>query len=297
MYNINYKKSKDGYLEVSITVARQHEELLANYIIQEIVSGLITEEIGNKIKLICYVTCDDNLDATVAGIKEYISQKKILPDENMEYAFKTKFVKEIDWIEQYQREFKSVVIDDLVIKTPWDENDYSGKQIITIEPKMAFGTGKHETTHLSLQAVKKVVEQGMKILDLGTGSGVLSIYAAMLGATEIFGLDIDPVAIPNAQENAVINKIDHLYTAVEGSMELVPDGETYDLVISNLIYDGIIQLFADFKSVLRPQGIMILSGVLENQNKSLLEYFENNISADIEVTQLNEWMCYILRTK
>ncbi len=188
------------------------------------------------------------------------------------------------------------MIDDLAIKTPWDKTEFPEKRIIVIEPKMAFGTGKHETTQLCLRAIKKELVPGMKILDLGTGSGILSIYAAMLGASEILGLDIDPEAVPNAMENAETNNVSDIFAARTGSMEQVDKNNYYDMIISNLIYEGIVRLFDDFLNALKPGGKMILSGILDEQESQLTDFIKAKASFEIEIMQQNEWLCYILRT-
>jgi ribosomal protein L11 methyltransferase len=292
------RKSEVGYLQVSIIIPSSHEELLSNFIIEEVANGLVTEDLDDDTKIICYIPIDNGPYDKLDAIKRFIIDRKMLSINQLENKFKSKTIKDIDWIIQYQKEFKSAVIDDLVIKTPWDETSYSDKKVITIMPKMAFGTGKHETTQLCIQAVKSEVKPGMKILDLGTGSGILSIYAAMLGATEILGVDNDPDAIPNAIENAALNNIsEDVYTARTGSMEQVTQVKYYDMVISNLIKEGILELFDRFVEVLKPGGTIILSGLLVDQKNEMTEYFENKISSDMDIIQLNEWLCYILRTK
>jgi ribosomal protein L11 methyltransferase len=289
--------SSQGYFEISIIVPAEHEEMFSDFIIEQIAFGLVTEELDNAVKIICYIPLDNNPQIKIDKIKQHLSRLNIFPENTEDEKIGIKKIKDIDWIAQYQKEFKPVFLDDLVIKTPWDENDYPGKKIITIEPKMAFGTGKHETTQLCLEALRREVCPGMKVLDLGTGSGILSIYAAMLGAEELLGLDIDPEAIPNALENARINDVDQHFSARTGSMEQVRVRHYYDLVISNLIREGIIELFDRFVEVLKPGGTMILSGILDEQNEEMLDLFRRGISADIEIMRLNEWLCYILRTK
>jgi len=289
--------SSQGYYEISIVVPPEHEEKLSDFIIEQIAFGLVTEELDDAVKIICYIPLDNNPQNKIDKIKQHLTRLNILSEKTGDEKIGIKKKKDIDWITQYQKEFKPVFLDDLVIKTPWDENDYSGKRIITIEPKMAFGTGKHETTKLSLEAVKREVRPGMKILDLGTGSGILSIYAAMLGAEELLGLDIDPEAIPNALDNARINNVDQRFSARAGSMEQVNVKHYYDMVISNLIREGIIELFDRFVEVLKPGGVMILSGILDEQNEEMQNLFKGRVSADIEILRLNEWLCYILRMK
>jgi ribosomal protein L11 methyltransferase len=286
---------EEGYLEISIIVPHAHEEILSNFIIEEIAFGLVTEDLNSQVKIICYVPLSSDPEDKIRKIKKYISVMEILPPEKIDKRISSRKIKAIDWILEYQKGFKPVIMDDLVIKTPWDENEYPGKKIITIEPKMAFGTGKHETTQLCLRAIKDEMESGFKILDLGTGSGILSIYAAMLGASEILGLDIDPQAVPNAEENAAINGVDKVFSARHGSMDQVQVKKYYDMVISNLIYDGIVKLFDRFVEVARPGGRMILSGILDSQEAQMTEFIKNKVSADIKIMRQNEWLCYILR--
>ncbi|MBD3219583.1 MAG: methyltransferase domain-containing protein [candidate division Zixibacteria bacterium] len=288
--------SGQGYLEAAVTVSPEHEEMVSNFIIEEIAFGLVTEDLDDLIRIICYIPKDNGSDDKIGRIKKYLALKKILPENLIDERIKTRTIKEIDWISEYQKGFKPVIIDDLVIKTPWDKTEFPDKRIIVIEPKMAFGTGKHETTQLCLRAIKKELKPGMKILDLGTGSGVLSIYSAMLGASEILGLDIDPEAVPNALENAEMNNISDVFEAKTGSMEQVDKKDYYDIVISNLIYDGIVKLFDEFMTALKPGGRMILSGILDNQKNQLAEFIKERTSADIEIMQQNEWLCFILRT-
>jgi ribosomal protein L11 methyltransferase len=291
------KSTEEGYLEISIIVPREHEEILSNFIIEEIAFGLVTEDLNSQVKIICYVPLSAYPEDKIQKIKKYIEVMEILAPDRIDKRISSRKIKAIDWILEYQKGFKPVIMDDLVIKTPWDENQYPGKKIITIEPKMAFGTGKHETTQLCLRAIKKEITAGIKILDLGTGSGILSIYAAMLGASEILGLDIDPQAIPNAEENAEINGVSNVFSARHGSMEQVQVKKYYDMVISNLIYEGIVKLFDRFVEVARPGGKMILSGILDSQETRMSEFIKSRVSADIEIMRQNEWLCYILRLK
>ncbi|HDS02060.1 MAG TPA: 50S ribosomal protein L11 methyltransferase [candidate division Zixibacteria bacterium] len=290
-------KSGRGYLEIAVTIPCQHEEMVSDFIIEEVAFGLVTEDLDDQVRIICYIPHDNGPDEKIDKLKKYLSIMEVLPDELIDERIKTKNIEEIDWINEYQKSFEPVVIGDLVIKTPWDKTEFPGKKIIIIEPKMAFGTGKHETTQLCLRAIEKEIEPGMKVLDLGTGSGILSIYAAMLGASEILGLDIDPDAVPNALENAEMNNVSDKFGARTGSMEQIDKKNYYDLVISNLIYDGIVKLFDDFLAALKPGGKMILSGILDDQKNQLTEFIKFKASFEIEIMQQNEWLCYILRTR
>jgi ribosomal protein L11 methyltransferase len=167
--------------------------------------------------------------------------------------------------------------------------------VIAIEPKMAFGTGKHETTKLCIDAVMRNIKAGDTMLDLGTGSGILSIVAAKLGAVDILGIDIDAASIDNANDNIEHNDVSDIITVKQGSMELVEESNHYDVVVSNLIRDGIFELFDDFVRAGKPGGVLILSGILTNQIEEMSDFFKTKGYPTFDITTMNEWACYEMR--
>ncbi|MGB5138217.1 MAG: 50S ribosomal protein L11 methyltransferase [Candidatus Zixiibacteriota bacterium] len=183
------------------------------------------------------------------------------------------------------------MVDNLVIKSTWDQINYGDKLQIVIEPKMAFGTGHHETTQLCMAQLQKDIKPGDKMLDLGCGSGILSILAAKLGADASLGLDIDLAAIENAQENIELNQVSDRVTIKFGSMEKVNLIGYYDIVVSNLIKDEIYNLFENFMRCLKPGGILILSGILIEQEEEFVNFLKLKSITGNEITRKNDWIC------
>ena len=161
-----------------------------------------------------------------------------------------------DWLAAWKRDLKPVVAGRFWVGAPWHAPE-AGRIPIVIEPGMAFGTGHHETTRLALEALSREVRPGMRVLDLGTGSGVLAIAAAKLGA-RVHAVDIDPVAVGAARENARKNRVE--IEIQEGSLEDAPG--PFDLIAANL-YAELHQAFAPrYREKLAPGGRLLATGIL-----------------------------------
>jgi len=296
----NDMEQTEGHVEVTLCVPKDTEEVVANFLIDHITggNGLVLEDDEDdedNVIIRLYVKSRLTADSEISRIKTFLTNEQIATAQSVDGIIKSKHIKEIDWVAEYQRKFESVEIDDVVIKSHWCEKDYPGKLVITLDPKMAFGTGRHETTKLCVRAIVKTVRQGNRILDLGTGSAILAILAAKLGASEILGLDIDPGSIENALENILLNKVADRVTVVHGSMDLVVESNYYDIVVSNLIKDGIIQLFDDYIKAVKPGGLLILSGILTDQVESMCDFFSGKGCPDADITTMGEWACFVIR--
>lgn len=180
-----------------------------------------------------------------------------------------KLVDDADWAEAWKTNYKPIRIGRrLLIRPEWIEMETQPDDIvISLDPGMAFGTGTHPTTQLCLEALEDLVQPGIQVLDLGCGSGILSIAAAHLGAGHILALDTDSIAITATQQNAERNNIAHKITAQQGSLDTVTgSARRFDLVVANILARIIIemcdQLLGD---VVRPGGIGIFSGIIADQ--------------------------------
>lgn len=222
-----------------------------------------------------------------------------------------------DWINNWKQFFKPFRIDKtIVIKPTWEElTDRSPEDlVIEIDPGISFGTGSHETTKLCILSLKKYVRPGDTVLDAGSGSGILSIIAKKLGAGEVLGVDIDPLAINAAIENAAVNRID----AVEwtGTEELVfnkpvkfatgnvieDEGirsrigrERYNLVIANILADVIIPLSGVMKENMKDGAVFICSGIINTKEEEVKNALENNRFAILEVNRMGDWVSFVAR--
>ena len=207
--------------------------------------------------------------------------------------------------QEHLKKFHPIEIGDVVVRAAWSDEEFPDKIIINIEPRMAFGTGRHETTKLCIEAVRRSVKTGDRVLDVGSGSGILSILAAKLGAVEVFGLDIDTAAVDNARENAAMNNVDITFEI--GSVGLKSPKYPrkspslshlhYDVVVANLNRDCIVDLFDDLVRATRPGGVLILSGITRDQVDEMSGFFEGKGYADFEIATMGEWVCYVMVCK
>jgi len=286
-----------GYTEISVTSPKEIEEELADFLIDNVTggNGLVLEDQDGDVLIRFYIPADRTAENEIRKIKDFLVESGAIDPKSAVSRIRSKQIEEIDWVNEYRKKFESVEIDDVVVKSAWSEEDFPGKLVIILEPKMAFGTGKHETTQLCIKAIRHAVRAGDAVLDLGTGSGILAILAAKLGAAEILGLDIDTAAVENARENIKLNMVDDKITIEYGSMQRVRLRNHYDVVVSNLIKDGILELFDDFVQAAKPGGTVILSGVLSDQVDEMNRFFERKGYSDFVTTDRNEWVCYTMR--
>jgi ribosomal protein L11 methyltransferase len=202
-------------------------------------------------------------------------------------------VDERDWTEEWKKSYVSFPIGkEFFIIPSWDLSGCPEDRIgIYIDPGQAFGTGTHETTQLTVEALERWVEPHHAVLDLGTGSGILAIAARMLGAGAVFACDIDPVAAEVAKENVERNAEPEVWTMC-GSIDAVSD-ESVDLILGNLTAEVIIEVFDDIHRVLRPNGITILSGILNTQREDIHELLERFGHVIYEEATRGEWLAVV----
>ena len=170
---------------------------------------------------------------------------------------------EKDWAEAWKEYFFVHHIGQrLVIKPSWREYDPApGEIVLELDPGMAFGTGLHPTTRMCANACERYVFDGMHVLDVGTGSGILAIAAAKLGARQVVAVDVDPIAVEVAEKNVVLNGVADRVEVRSGSVDRVEKGD-FDLVLANIIASVIVDLAADLYCSLKPGGILIVSGII-----------------------------------
>lgn len=190
-----------------------------------------------------------------------------------------------DWIEAYKRDLKPVQAGPFVVLAPWHQWE-GEEQRIRIEPGMAFGTGHHETTRMALETLAQRIEPDMRVLDLGTGSGILAIGAALLGA-EVVGVDIDPAVIPQAQENARLNNVQIRFLL--GSLEDV-EGPV-DLVVANLFAELHAYLARSYRQIFGVCGTLILTGILLEREHIVRQALEAHSFGLLQRRQEGEWVC------
>jgi ribosomal protein L11 methyltransferase len=279
------------YLEVSVRCAPVDEDVVTAFITETLSQGLMTEVSDNEFKVKFYLPVVEESREKVEMLGVYLVSRGLTTADGLAEMISVKPIDDIDWIKDFQQSFRTVVVDDIAIKSIWDKTHFPGKVEIVIEPKMAFGTGQHETTQLCMAQLIKDVKPGDKVLDLGCGSGILSILAAKIGAAECLGLDIDLAAIDNAKENVIHNGVQDIVEVQFGSMDKITRIGYYDVVVSNLIKDDIFNLYENFMRCLKPEGILVLSGILIEQEEEFLGFLKLKNPHGCLVTRKNEWIC------
>lgn len=200
-----------------------------------------------------------------------------------------------DWTENWKENFKLFnLTDKIIIKPDWIEyQPQKGEIVITISPKMAFGTGHHETTQLAMLMLQKYVKKGQRILDAGTGSGILAILAAKLGANEITAFDPDPVAIENTKENFLQNNISIRHNIICGVLNNIEKLE-YDIIVANIDRNVLLDMPGKFIDYIKPDGIIILSGLLSRDEDKILTVYGEFKWKVIQKEQKGAWIVLVL---
>lgn len=212
-----------------------------------------------------------------------------------------------DWINNWKQYFKPFVFEGIVIKPTWEELDDSmqGKIVVNIDPGTAFGTGSHETTQLVISQLDKYVKEGDELLDVGCGSGILSVIGLMLGAKHAVGTDLDPNAIVATRENAEINNISmDKIEILEGNIiddkkikDAVGYGH-YDIVAANILADVLIPLSSCITDHMKSGAYFITSGIINTKEEEVVKAFQKNPLLEIvEISHKGEWVNVTARKK
>lgn len=222
--------------------------------------------------------------------------KTRLDDENIGYEIVLDEISEEDWANNWKKYFKSSEIGNkLLILPEWEPVPQTDRKILKIDPGAAFGTGTHSTTKLCLTVLDDVVKGGETVLDIGTGSGILSIASLLLGAKSAVGVDIDSLAVKTARENAAKNGFyEPTFTAIEGDLAEKVSGK-FDICVANIVADVIIRLCDSVKNFMNDGGLFITSGIIDTRAD---EVYEALVSHGFKVEKRFDdggWTAYVAR--
>ena len=206
-------------------------------------------------------------------------------------------INEDDWAESWKQYYKPVPLGKVTIVPAWEKYDAKeGEVIIKMDPGMAFGTGTHETTRLVIRLMKDLPIEGKRVLDVGTGSGILSICASKLGAKSCNAYDLDPVAVKVARENAIADGCDNITVGVSDLLRGVDlAGGKYDFCVANIVADIIIRMLPDVRSYVESGSPLILSGIIGERADEVREaVIKTGFTVEKEIKE-NDWVGMLVR--
>ena len=304
----------ESWAEIAITVKTEDIETAGNIANMVVPYGIYIEDYSaleeDAAEISHYDFIDDSLlhkDRTKGIIHIYINPHENpleavsfiterLNSEEIEHEIKTAACKTEDWVNNWKQYFHAMPIGEkLLIRPLWEkEYDTDGRIVLNIEPGLAFGTGSHPTTKLCLETLEKYIDENSTVLDIGCGSGILSIAALLLGAKSAFGVDIDKLAVKTAIENAKENGFGSpVFDAVNGNLSDKVSGK-YNVIVANIVADIIMQFNEEVSEFLEDGGIYITGGIIDISKDEVVRSFEQNgfeIIANYEEKGWNVFVC------
>ena len=249
----------------------------------------------------------ETFEDTETGLKGYVQQSLFdedtlraciedFPFEGTSIIYNVREAEDRDWNEQWEQEgFEPIVIaDQLVIHDGRHLPEVDSKIQIEIDAKLAFGTGTHETTRMICTQLLKLAKG--RVLDCGTGTGILSICALKLGATEAVGYDIDEWSVDNARHNAVINRVDDRFTSLLGDAKILENiDEKFDIVLANINRNILLADMPMFVSKMHEGSLLILSGFYSDDCEILIEKAHSIGLKLVSKTTDHDWACLVLK--
>ena len=237
-------------------------------------------------------------DAILKMVEEELENIRMFMDIG-EGSVKVDETEDIDWINNWKQYFHQFYIDDILVIPSWEDvkPEDDGKMVLHIDPGTAFGTGMHETTQLCIRQLKKYVNKETRLLDVGTGSGILAILSLMFGAAKAVGTDLDPCAVEAVRQNCESNHIDaDKFTMMIGN--IITDKEVqdkvgygcYDIVVANILADVLVPLTPVIVNQLKVGGIYITSGIIDDKEETVAEAVRAAGLEIQEITYQGEWV-------
>lgn len=244
----------------------------------------------NKAIIHIYISNEYNSEESVQYITERMKAEKI------EHEIISNGVNDADWADSWKKFFKVTPIGKrLVICPEWEKYENTdNKVVLKIDPGAAFGTGTHATTSLCLEVLQDYIKLGDKVLDIGSGSGILSIASVLLGAKHADGVDIDATAVKVAGENAALNGVSNKTNYICGDLAEKISGK-YNVVCANIVADIIMRLNSDIKNYMEKDAIYITSGIIDLRVDEVRENFKKNKLTVIKELRRDNWYAFALK--
>lgn len=307
----------ESWSEIAITVAVKDIEAAGNIANMVVPYGIYIEDysdLENEVMEIAHIDLiDENLlkaDRTKGIIHVYINPhenpfeavsfiKERLDAQSISCEISTSDCATEDWVNNWKQYFHPMPVGNkLLIRPTWEDHyEANGRTVLHIEPGLAFGTGSHPTTKLCLETLENYVDSSSTVLDIGCGSGILSIAALLLGARNAFGVDIDSLAVKTAMANAAENGFDESrFIAVQGNLSDKVSGK-YNVIVANIVADIIMEFNKGVANYLTDDGVYITGGIIETREDEVLCSFEQNGFEVKERFEEKGWLVFVVKRK
>jgi ribosomal protein L11 methyltransferase len=279
------------FREIKIIIDPSKIEMVSGLLWQADISGIVENDNGLSVFI------EENKNVTIDEIKQILNSA-IHEDIIDSYSLDEQSFEDKNWNEEYEKKVRVIeVTDKLVIKPSFKEySPKPGQIIIEIDPKMSFGTGEHATTRLILKLLEKNVVQGSKVLDVGTGTGVLAIASVLLGASDALAIDNDEWCKLNGDENVAANKLQNKVEIRLAEIEKIKENE-FDLILANINRHILLEIANSIKKKIKKTGVLILSGLLISDVDDILECYLPKDFQLLEKLEEDEWCALVFTVR
>ena len=298
--------SETNWTQIRVTVRLQElDDLVA--IMSMVSTNLQIEDYSDIDLKTCYGDLIDesilNADKTIASVSVYLPAERSVSEcisflkerfvavGLQDAKLETVGINEEDWANSWKAYYKPIKIGDrLVIVPAWEKYEAAeGELVVRMDPGMAFGTGTHETTRLVIRMLEKYTRPGCRMLDVGTGSGILAICASRLGAAECRAYDIDPMAVRVANENIKDSGLTNITCEVSDLLRQADASKPYDLICANIVADIIIRMMPDIAPFMHAGTVLLLSGIISERAEDVISCVERCGYRVVEMQEENGW--------
>jgi ribosomal protein L11 methyltransferase len=306
-------ESKGKWLKIELSASPLLVDALSNFLIDIGAQGVYQEELesqaagdfeaaSEKEVIKAYLPFDIRLEHRVESLKTYLDSLIFLFPEIEELDFATETIADQNWGEEWKKYFKPLrVSKNIVIKPTWERYAPAGRDIvIEIDPGMAFGTGQHPSTRMCLEALEDIILKdrtikNWRVLDVGTGTGILGIACAKLGADKVVCVDIDKKAAEIARENVAVNHVEDRIQIINRDVTTIR--EPFDLIVANLTVKILLRIRTHVMSLIENAGYLVISGIIDQHKNDIESHFFTDMFALHHLITEKEWVCYVLQKK